>query len=40
LSDGFSPMPGASNLPWTIQSFTNSWNPSSLQFYRIEVLKP
>jgi hypothetical protein len=40
LSDGFSPMPGASNLPWTIRSFTNSSNPSSVQFYRIEVRKP
>jgi hypothetical protein len=40
LSDGFSPMPGASNLPRTLRSFTNSSNPSSPQFYRIEVRKP
>lgn len=39
--NGFTPLPGASNLPWTTQSFTNALNPSSsAAFYRIEVRKP
>ena len=38
---GFSPVPGASNLPWTSQSFTNSIIPTSHSvFYRIEVSIP
>ena len=37
---GFAPLPNASNLPDTIQSFTNS-NPGAFDtFYRIEVTKP
>ena len=38
---GFTPLPGATNLAWTIQSFTNSLAPDATQnFYRLEVRKP
>jgi len=38
---GFAPVPGATNLPWTIRSFTNAMNSGvPQQFYRLEVRKP
>ena len=37
----FTPLPGATNLAWTIQSFTNTLAPDAPQlFYRLEVRKP
>jgi hypothetical protein len=37
----FLPVPGASNLPWTVQRFTNSLNPTpGAVYYRLEVHKP
>jgi hypothetical protein len=41
LLDGFAPLPGALNLPWTIQSFTNDLDGASPhRFYQMEVQKP
>jgi Divergent InlB B-repeat domain/Metallo-peptidase family M12B Reprolysin-like/Viral BACON domain len=41
LSDGFAPVPGATNLPWTIQSLTNPIDGAPpWRFYRMEVQKP
>src|SRR6185295_19180895 len=41
LLDGFAPLPEATNLPWTIQSFTNHMDEAFPQrFYRMEVQKP
>jgi hypothetical protein len=41
LGDGFAPMPSATNLPGTVQSFTNLIDKGSPnRFYRIEVQKP
>jgi hypothetical protein len=41
LVAGFVPVPGATNLPWTIQSFTNVDNGTAPpSFYRMEVRKP
>ena len=41
LLDVFAPLPGATSLPWTVQSFTNTPSPDSAQqFYRLEVQKP
>jgi hypothetical protein len=41
LATGFVPVPGATNLPWTLQRFTNSVNPGlGGSFYRLEVQKP
>jgi hypothetical protein len=38
---GFSIVPGASNLPWTSGSFTNSIHPASRAvYYRMQVWKP
>src|SRR5262249_18837307 len=41
LFRAFTPLPGATNLPWTVQSFTNAvrpWSPGL--FSRLEVRKP
>jgi len=41
LSSGFTPVPGASNLPWTVNGYTNRAAPSShAVLYRVEVRKP
>jgi len=41
LQTGFAPLPGAIDLPATIQSFTNILNDAATgQFYRIDVRKP
>jgi hypothetical protein len=38
---GFTPVPGATNLPWTVRSFTNVLDSASpVRFYQIEVRKP
>jgi hypothetical protein len=40
-STAFTQVPGASNLPWTVQRFTNSLNPApGAVYYRLEVRKP
>jgi hypothetical protein len=33
LSAGFTPVPGAANLPWTIQNFTNVLDDASIQAF-------
>ena len=39
--ENFAPIPAATNLPWTVQSFTNAIDPSAPgQFFRLEVRKP
>jgi hypothetical protein len=41
LQTGFAPLPGATDLPATIQSFTNTLDGAAPgQFYRIDVRKP
>jgi hypothetical protein len=41
LAGKFVAVPGASNLPYSTQKFTNSFNPSvPVLFYRVEVRKP
>ena len=36
----YTSVPGASNLPWTVQRFTNSLNAPGAVYYRLEVRKP
>jgi hypothetical protein len=41
LTANFAPVPGATNLPWTIQGFTNVLDRAlRQQFFRLEVQKP
>jgi hypothetical protein len=41
LVEGFTRVSGATNLPWTVQSFTNANDPiSATVIYRMEVRKP
>lgn len=40
-SEGFAPLPGAVELPTSMNSFTNTFDVSApQQFYRLEVRKP
>lgn len=40
LASPFAPLEGATDLPWTVQSYTNTLTPPSPQFYRLQVKKP
>jgi hypothetical protein len=41
IKGSFIPVPGASNLSWTIHSFTNPIQPASpIVLYRLQVWKP
>ncbi len=40
LAGPFAPLDGAVDLPFTIQSYTNSPMPPTPQFYRLQVKKP
>jgi hypothetical protein len=41
MAEGFAPVPGATNLPWTVQTFTNvNDQASSSVIYRMDVRKP
>jgi hypothetical protein len=41
VDSGFAPLPAATDLPWTVTSFTNALDAGTAgQFYRLEVRKP
>jgi hypothetical protein len=40
LLEGFAPLTGATNLPWTTQRITNAADATPGAFYRLEVSKP
>src|SRR6185369_11651057 len=41
LTNDFAPLAGATNLPWTVQAFTNNINSAGFsEYFRLEVKKP